>query len=197
MTASATAHDAHHGHDGHGHGHEEHIHPPSYYVKTWAVLLVLLIISIIGPELGIRSVTLMTAFGIAVVKAWLVCSRFMHLDIERRYVVYFLTVSLGFMGLFFFAIAPDVLKHEGRNWQNYGAINEIARHDLTKPDHGHDPHAEKPASEELKAKREDAMKKLQGLDAAMKAVAADLRAPPAPTEPAPTTTEQADKPAAP
>jgi caa(3)-type oxidase subunit IV len=195
MTASATAHAAHgahagHGHDGHGHGaHEEHIHPPSYYVKTWAVLLVLLIISIIGPEIGIRAVTLMTAFGIAVVKAWLVCSRFMHLDIERRYVVYFLSVSLGFMGLFFFAIAPDILKHEGTNWQNYGAINETKRHDLTKADHGHDPHAEKPLSEELKAKREEAQKKLQGIDAAMKAVAADLKAPP----PAPV----ADKPAAP
>lgn len=186
MTASATAHDAHahdgHGHDGHG-GPEEHIHPPSYYVKTWAVLLVLLIISIIGPELGIRAVTLITAFGIAVVKAYLVCARFMHLDIEKRFVAYFLTVSLGFMALFFFAIAPDVLKHEGTNWKNYGATNEIARHDLSKPDHGHDPHAEKPASEELKAKREEALKKLQGIDAAMKSVAADLKAPPpAPVE---------------
>lgn len=180
MTASATAHDAH-GHDGHGHGHdghEEHIHPPSYYVKTWGVLLVLLVISLIGPEIGIRAVTLMTAFGIAVVKAWLVCSRFMHLDIEKRFVVYFLTVSLGFMGLFFFAIAPDILKHEGTNWKNYGATNEIARHDLTKTDHGHDPHAEKPASEELKAKRAEAEGKLKGIDAAMQAVAADLKAPP-------------------
>jgi caa(3)-type oxidase subunit IV len=198
MTASASAHDAHghagHGHDGHGHdGHEEHIHPPSYYVKTWAILLVLLVISIIGPELGIRAVTLMTAFGIAVVKAYLVCARFMHLDIEKKFVAYFLTVSLGFMGLFFFAIAPDVLKHEGTNWKNYGATDEIARHDLSKPDHGHDPHAEKPASEELKAKREEALKKLQGIDAAMKAVATDLKAPPPP----PAETPPADGAAAP
>ena len=39
---------------------EEHTHHPNY-VKIWAVLLVLLIVSVIGPMFGIRVVTLITA----------------------------------------------------------------------------------------------------------------------------------------
>jgi caa(3)-type oxidase subunit IV len=189
MTASAPAAHDHHGNHGHSHGadaHEEHIHPPSFYIKTWGILMVLLIVSIVGPMAEIRALTLLTAFGVAVVKAVIVCSRFMHLDVEKRWVVYFLSTSLGFLALFFFAIAPDILKHEGTNWVNVGAINEIARHDLTVADHGHHAeHGETHESEDLKSRREEAAKKLEGIAAAMKAVAQDLAAPPAPPTPAP------------
>jgi len=195
MTASASTHDAHHGHD-HGHGDHEHIHPPSFYIKTWAILVVLLGISIVGPELGIRVVTLITAFGIAVVKAWLVCARFMHLDAQKKWVVYFLVVALGFMGLFFFAIAPDILKHEGTNWKNQAAIDEIARHDMSKPDHGHAAGHDFVESEELKARHDAATGKLQGIDGAMKAVAAELATPP-PAPPAPAPDAAAPAPAKP
>ena len=93
---------------------EHHEHPP--YVKIWGVLLVLLAISIAGPFLEIQVVTLITAFGIAIVKAYLVAKNFMHLNIEPRYAVYLLTTMLVFMLLFFAGVAPDVMKHEGRNW---------------------------------------------------------------------------------
>ena len=86
------------------------------YVKIWAILLALLVVSIAGPFLGIEIVTLITAFGIAIVKAYLVAKNFMHLNIEPRYVVYLLTTMLVFMLLFFAGVAPDVMKHEGRNW---------------------------------------------------------------------------------
>jgi caa(3)-type oxidase subunit IV len=86
------------------------------YVKVWAILLVLLVVSIAGPFLGIKIVTLITAFGIAIVKAYLVAKNFMHLNIEPRYAVYLLTTMLVFMLLFFAGVAPDVMKHEGRNW---------------------------------------------------------------------------------
>ena len=55
----------------------------SHYVKLWAVLLVLLVISVCGPMLEIKWVTLLTAFGIAVVKAYLVAANFMHLKTEK------------------------------------------------------------------------------------------------------------------
>lgn len=95
----------------HGGGHGD-----AFYVRIWAILLVLLVISIIGPELGIRVVTLITAFGIAIVKAYMVGRHFMHLGIERKWVVWILFVMLAFMLVMFAGIAPDVLKHEGQNW---------------------------------------------------------------------------------
>ena len=63
--------------------HDDH-HPPKYYVKIWVILLVLLTVSIVGPMFGIKWLTLITAFGIALVKAGMVCAYFMHLNIERK-----------------------------------------------------------------------------------------------------------------
>ena len=94
----------------------EHAGHEINYVKLWAILLGLLVVSILGPFLGIKIVTLLTAFGIAIVKAYLVAKNFMHLNIEPRYAVYLLTTMLVFMLLFFAGVAPDVMKHEGRNW---------------------------------------------------------------------------------
>jgi caa(3)-type oxidase subunit IV len=93
----------------------EHHHPN--YVKIWAILLVLLVLSVLGPELGIREVTLFTAFGIAVIKAYMVAKNFMHVNLERRYVAYMLLTGLLFMLLFFAGAAPDVMKAEGVNWE--------------------------------------------------------------------------------
>ena len=92
------------------------LHHPNY-VKIWAILLVLLGISIAGPFLGIQIVTLLTAFGIAIVKAYLVAKHFMHLDIEKRIAVYLLTTVLVFVFLFFAGAAPDVMKHDGWQWK--------------------------------------------------------------------------------
>ncbi len=91
------------------------LHHPNY-VKIWGILLVLLAVSIAGPTLEIKAVTLITAFGIAIVKAYLVAKNFMHLNIEPRYAVYLLCTVLVFMLLFFAGAAPDVMKHEGTNW---------------------------------------------------------------------------------
>ena len=91
-------------------------HNESHYVKIWGILLVLLVISIAGPFLEIQIVTLITAFGVAIVKAYLVAANFMHLNIEKRYVVYLVMTMLVFMLLFFAGVAPDVMKWEGNNW---------------------------------------------------------------------------------
>ncbi len=145
--APAAAVDGAHAHEG------EHIHPPIYYVKIWGVLLALLTVSIIGPMIGIKILTLMTAFGIAVVKAYLVCSKFMHLNIEKKFVIYFLTIALCLMAIFYFGVAPDVMKHDGANWRNVGAQAEVARglerakHPEEHGEHGHSEHGAKPAGE--------------------------------------------------
>ena len=92
-------------------------HPQVNYIRIWQILLALLVVSVMGPFLGIKIVTLITAFGIAVVKAYLVAKNFMHLNVQPRYVVYILGTTLVFMLLFFAGAAPDVMKHSGDNWQ--------------------------------------------------------------------------------
>ena len=125
----------------------------NHYVKIYLILLGLLVISIVGPEvaprlgegqfpgLGIRVVTfvtLVTAFGIAVVKAWLVVKHFMHLSIERPIAKWFLAASVLLMALFWGGIAPDVQNHSGANWENVAAQAAVAR-GLSEPEaHGNE-----------------------------------------------------------
>jgi caa(3)-type oxidase subunit IV len=125
MTAATDTHAAG-GHDAGDHG-GEHVHPPSYYVKIWAILLALMVLSLIGSEVPSKIVVLMAAFGIAVVKAYLVCAKFMHLNIEKKFVVYFLVTSLAFMALFYFGVAPDVMQHHGHRWKNVAADAAVAK----------------------------------------------------------------------
>ena len=94
---------------------EDHAHHTNY-VKIWAILLALLVVSVLGPMLEIRVVTLITAFGIACVKAYLVATRFMHLNQAPRFVTYLVATALLLMLLFFAGVAPDVMKDEGSGW---------------------------------------------------------------------------------
>ena len=91
-----------------------HAHPN--YVKIWAILLVLLVISILGPMIGIQAITLVTAFGIAIVKATMVASYFMHLNIEKRYIWYLLLFPLVLIAVLFAGLSPDIVKVTGMNW---------------------------------------------------------------------------------
>lgn len=90
--------------------------PHTNYVKIWAILLVLLIISVLGPEIGIKAVTLITAFGIAIVKALMVAAYFMHLNVEKKIATYIILAAVAFLILCFYGIAPDVMNKEGTNW---------------------------------------------------------------------------------
>jgi caa(3)-type oxidase subunit IV len=87
-------------------------------VKIYVTLVVLFAISLLGAALGITAVTLIIAFGIAVVKAAMVAAYFMHLNIEKRYVWFMLFIMLALMVVLFAGVAPDVMKHGGRNWEN-------------------------------------------------------------------------------
>ena len=86
------------------------------YVAIWGVLCALLCVSVLGPMLGVRFLTLITAFGIAIVKAYMVCRYFMHLSIEKKWVVYILGFMLALMLVFFGGVAPDVSREEGLRW---------------------------------------------------------------------------------
>ena len=86
------------------------------YLKIWLILCALLVVSVLGPMLEIKAITLITAFGIACVKAFLVLKHFMHIGHAPRFVPYLVTTCLVFLILFFAATAPDVMKYEGSNW---------------------------------------------------------------------------------
>lgn len=128
---------------------EEHheVHPVSHYRNIWLLLLGLFAVSVAGPWVAeridnaivARALVMITAFGIAIVKAYYVCKEFMHLNLQRRFVVYMLGVMLAFVGLFFAAVAPDVMKHEGRNWTNFSAQAEVER-GMAAGDVSHDSH---------------------------------------------------------
>ena len=110
-------------------GYEEHTHHGDY-VRIWAILVVLLVVSVAGPFLGHPLITLVTAFGIALVKAYLVVKNFMHINVAPRYVAYLVGTCLMFMLLFFAGAAPDVMKSDGTNWKKpaWVAAHEAAAH---------------------------------------------------------------------
>lgn len=119
---------------------DTHTHPS--YVKIWGILVVLLVVSVCGPMLGIKIVTLITAFGVAGVKAYLVTKHFMHLDVQPRYIPYLLLAMVAFMVTLFAGVAPDVMRHEGRQWINVAAKAEVARAtQVAHAAHGDAPHA--------------------------------------------------------
>jgi caa(3)-type oxidase subunit IV len=108
MTAHAHAHSPH---------TAAHAHAHPNYVKIWCILVVLLCISVAGPMFGHKIVTLITAFGIAIVKAYLVAKNFMHITIEKRFIPYIVVTVLVFMLLFFAGVSPDVMKKDGTGWE--------------------------------------------------------------------------------
>ena len=105
---------------------EENSHPD--YGKIYRWLLVLLVVSIVGPMTEHTAVILITAFGIAVVKALLVCANFMHLNVEKRYIWHLLAVCIVFLLVLFSFVAPDVLNTRGTNWEN------VAKPPVTDPE---------------------------------------------------------------
>jgi len=94
--------------------HEAHAHPN--YVKVYWTLLALLCVSVIGPMFGVKVVTIVTAFGVAAYKAYLVAKNFMHINVEKPFISYLVLTVVVFMFLFFAGTAPDVMKHQGTRW---------------------------------------------------------------------------------
>src|ERR1700674_4692866 len=103
---------------------EAHVHHPNY-VKIWAILVVLLIVSVVGSMSHVRVLLLTAAFGVALVKAYLVAKNFMHVTVEKRWVPYLLVMCLLFIAILFAGVAPDVIKHNGLNWNKNPANQEV------------------------------------------------------------------------
>jgi caa(3)-type oxidase subunit IV len=113
-------------------------HSSQHYLKIWGILVVLLVVSVIGPMFEVQALTLITAFGIAVVKAYLVAKEFMHLGEAPKFITYLMATCLVFMLLFFAGVAPDVMKDDGDNWKK----DRNWHYSPPSPDHGDGGHAE-------------------------------------------------------
>jgi caa(3)-type oxidase subunit IV len=133
---------AHHDHAAHASepehdGHETH---HGNYVRVWAILCGLLVVSVAGPFFGHPVITLITAFGIACVKAFMVAKHFMHITIQPRFVAYLIGTCLLFMLLFFAGSSPDVMKLSGTNWEKpaWKVSNLQAHEEAAASHHGHE-----------------------------------------------------------
>jgi len=65
-----------------------------------------------------KTMVLLSAFGIAIVKALMVCAYFMHLNTEKKFVWYLLITCLTMMYLLYIALVPDIMRKEGQNWKS-------------------------------------------------------------------------------
>ncbi|MBL9143175.1 MAG: cytochrome C oxidase subunit IV family protein [Verrucomicrobiaceae bacterium] len=97
---------------------EGHTHSAKPYLRIYYILLALLVVSIVGPMMGGLTVLLITAFGVAVVKALMVAAYFMHLNVEKKYIWYLLVMAAIFLLVLFFGVAPDVMNKSGVNWKH-------------------------------------------------------------------------------
>lgn len=92
------------------------------YLKIYIILVLLFIVSVIGPEVApafgafAKPIVLLTAFGIAIWKAYMVCAYFMHLKFEKIYAPYILLACLSLLFVFFFGTATDAMFANGHNW---------------------------------------------------------------------------------
>ena len=134
-----TAHEHSESHSApHAGGHAVHRN----YIAIWGILLVLLVISVAGPFAHIRVITLITAFGVALVKAYMVAKNFMHLDIEKPIVGWLLAVALILMVVLYAGVAPDVEKSKGQNWEKTAGYHYMSPQAQGEP-HGNEAEKDK------------------------------------------------------
>ncbi|GIT07528.1 MAG: hypothetical protein CM1200mP30_11580 [Pseudomonadota bacterium] len=69
-----------------------------------------------GPKAGNSGYHSNYAFGIAIVKAFMVAANFMHLKFEKHIIWFMMLMSLTLLGVFFFGVAPDIMQTEGDQW---------------------------------------------------------------------------------
>lgn len=112
-------------------------HSVEHYFKIWAVVLALFVISVTVAQISDnRPLVLMTAFGIAIVQAFLVASYFMHLNEEHSYVLYLLLSMVLVLMTFYVGSIEDVGHTLGLNWVASDSQQLIEQHKEAQVDVG-------------------------------------------------------------
>ena len=66
--------------------------------------------------LGIRAITLITAFGIALIKTYIIAAEFIHLKVEKRITTLIILSIIIIILIFYFNITPNIMKTSGQHW---------------------------------------------------------------------------------
>jgi cytochrome c oxidase subunit 4 len=82
------------------HAHHEHIPSIRSLVATFAILVVLTVVTLYGSTLSLGSAEIWFSMGVASVKAALVAIYFMHLKHDKPFNVLIVVFSLAFAAIF-------------------------------------------------------------------------------------------------
>lgn len=79
------------------------------YVLIWGILMAALMVSLVLGFMPIPVVPVVLIFTIALVKAYLVLSYYMHLRFEPFYVAVIVVTGLACLYFLFFGLVPDIV----------------------------------------------------------------------------------------
>lgn len=79
------------------------------YVLIWGILVVALVVSLLLGFVRLPVVVPVLVFSIAIVKAWLVASYYMHLKFEPLFVALIVGSGLACLYFLFFGLVPDIV----------------------------------------------------------------------------------------
>ena len=85
----------------------EHNHPN--YVAIWGILVTALLVSVLMGYMNLPVLTAVLIFSVAVFKAYLVMTYFMHLKWEPFFVVAIVATGLACLYFLFFGLVPDIV----------------------------------------------------------------------------------------
>jgi caa(3)-type oxidase subunit IV len=86
----------------------EKSHHPNY-VAIWGVLVAALVISILLGEMEVPVIAVVLIFSVAVAKAYIVASYYMHLRYEPFFVVLIMITGLACLYTLFVGLVPDIV----------------------------------------------------------------------------------------
>jgi len=112
MAEHAAAHEGHGAHGGHEE-HEHHIVSPKTYAIIFALLMILLVVTLWAATFDLGALNLPIAMLIAVSKVYLIMAYFMHLKFSSTLVRLFALIGLGFLLIMFVITFSDYLT---RHW---------------------------------------------------------------------------------
>lgn len=78
-------------------------------VTIWAILLVLLGLSLLLGSWGNTTLAAILIFMIAILKAFLVAAYYMRLKWEPRYILWILLGGIGCVLILYFTLIPDII----------------------------------------------------------------------------------------
>lgn len=85
----------------------EHSHPN--YVAIWGILVAALLVSVLMGYMDIPVLTAVLIFTVAITKAYLVVSYYMHLKWEPFFIVFVMAAGLAVLYFLFFGLTPDIV----------------------------------------------------------------------------------------